>query len=213
MQPSYEQSVNKFIEYRLKTVAAVRPEDYVAVPRLGAVDPRARADSAVWAPQFFRAQWNPHSAVPPPRASFHVARKDTYDLLRHEYEVDGTRVAVVETKAFAMLRLLAPPERLLRMSGSEQLAEVNRIGLAALNVKDVWRRRAPSSTDEALAFSTNPSASLMTMHAWDVRVEAGVYKGELYFLCHKKVSQLVGFESSQHWFSEEFRAKHAGSDR
>ena len=53
----------------------------------------------------------------------------------------------------------------------------------------------------------------MFIHWGAYAIPAGVYKGELYFLCHKKVSQLVGFESSQHWFSEEFRAKHAGSDR
>jgi hypothetical protein len=215
MQPNnFESSVNEFIAYRLETVAKVRPDEYVLMPNMHVLDPRVLADSMGWAQKFFVTHWNPYVVSPPPARSIHVARSDTYDLLKHEYELHGTRVAVLETKAFAMIKVATPSvDRLLRMVGSEQLAEVTRIGLSMLNVTDPWRRRAPSSKDESAAFSTNPALALVTMSSWDERIEAGVYRGELYFLCHKKVSQLLGFESSRHWFSDEFRAKHAGSNR
>ena len=200
-----ENSSNKFIAPKL-TAMNVRMDEYTPLGSLTDVDPDVRASSGGWTTSFFQRGAGPHDVGPPPKVSFHIGT----DLLRCEYTVNKYAVTTVETIAFAIVIIkYENSEHLLRLSPSEQLAEVNRVGASLFNLPDLFRPRLPSSADESVAFSTGPNVELMTMNSWKDRVDAGIRKGELYFLFHKKISQLLGFPGNKGWFSKEFREKHA----
>jgi hypothetical protein len=213
MNPSpetIELNVNRFLRSRLESVSGAGGSDYTSIASLGALDPRVRADSSSWSQRFFVRGASPHDALPPARVSVHFRP----DRVRYEYAVAGTAIVVIEGRHFALVKVdYANIPRLLRMDGSEQLREVNRVGMSLIGVADGWKPRKPSSPDEEIAFSTHPGVNLMTMSSWDRRVEAGVYRKELYFLCHKKEGQFVGFEGGGDWFSDDFRAQRAPGAR
>ena len=201
-----ELDLNRFIAADLHLVGNVRENRYVPVLNAEALDGPVQGSSGGWSYDFFRPAANPTKVVPPSRISVLLS---AHDLLRHDYEAEGMRLTVVEDGGFTMIKVVDPKaDRLLRLSETERLREVNRVGATLLNVRDPFKPRVPSSPDEAAAFSTGPSKDFMTMMFWHMRVDAGIYKGELYFLCYKRISSVGGFRAGGRWFSDEFRAKH-----
>lgn len=178
-------------------VEAVTPGEWRAVPEDADVPEQARAESQYWSDQIFSPEANPHDA-PGARRAIHRAREGTVDLIRHDYRALGLDLSVFEGRNFVLVRiargsldLLALPE-VDRPAAIAQAAEAlfqARLGLERCEV-----------TGEGETFSTG--ANKRSCASWVECVEAGIRRGELWFVCHKRIPQLVGFLNPAQWFDE-----------
>lgn len=172
-----------------QAVEEARAEDFVEVAGVGKLPGAALADSRLWCAEFFRPEAIPYRKELRARHAFHVAREATFDFLRHEYEVGGMPVRVLESRNFTLLRIpRADVSRVPEIAGS----------LLKLTGEFLFSPKTDS-------FSTGPFVHPMSMSSWDQRVDGGVRGGELYFLCYKRVPQRMGFPSATGWFDDEFR--------
>lgn len=166
---------------------ADRASDWVTAD---SVPPAAHADSEMWCARFYRPEANPWNAKLRAKRSFHVARPDTLDLLRHDYTVAGLDLEVVESSMFSILRVLSS----VRASDAPQVA--------ASILAPAWK--FPPLSEGAIA-STNPAAHPMMMRSWTLRADAGIRKGVPWFLGFKRVEQILGYPSATMWFEPQFR--------
>ena len=66
-----------------------------------------------------------------------------------------------------------------------------------------WVFHFPPALQEGARFSTNAEANPRFMWSWADRVDGGIDKGRLYFLCFKKSEATSGrmiTPNGQHWF-------------
>lgn len=199
---SFEGYVNGFIAHRLVSATNVALSAFQNVPDLSRIEPHVRANSATWAEKFFQDRANPHRAANIKVASHAAVGDETYDLIFYEYEAGRFSVRLYESRTFALLFITAPKaDQLLQRSTQERMNDVRHVSAALLNLESDWRPRAPCAPEESLAFSTDPAVNVNAMSSWAQRVDAGVFRGELYFLCYKKLPHTVGFESGQGWLA------------
>ncbi|RMF75393.1 MAG: hypothetical protein D6744_13595, partial [Planctomycetota bacterium] len=144
--------------------------------------------------------------------SIHLATDETSDLLRHEYEVGGRRLVVTEQRNFALVDLPDPGFDPADTDEAAKQDAVRRTAQQILNVAGGERKlefKFPGPLVEGARFSTNAAADPRTLGDWSQRVDGGIREGKLWFLFFKKHPQRVGFEDSQDWFSDSFRAQFA----
>jgi hypothetical protein len=193
-------------------LAAVdRAERYTPVRDLGELPPQALASSGFWCASLFPSCADPHEPALSARVSVHVATADTLDLLKHDYVVNGISVALIEGRNFALLRVARESADVLARASAERTEEIRRIAAAifgGVNRHRVWNFELPKAIEEGATFSTDPSANPLLIATWRDRIDGGIRGGCLYFLCYKRVSQIVGFWNAREWFDEEFRARH-----
>lgn len=164
-----------------------RAGDWVTADSLS---PAARADSEMWCARFYRPEAGPWNAKLRARRSYHVARPDTLDLLRHDYTVAGIDLEIVESRMFSLARVLTS----MRAGDAPQFA--------ASILAPAWK--FPPVSEGGIA-STNPSAHPMMMKSWTLRADAGIRRGVLWFLGFKRVEQILGYASPTTWFEEPYR--------
>lgn len=170
-------------------VEEARAEDFVEVAGVEGLPATALADSRLWCAEFFRPQADPYRKELRARHAFHAARGATFDFFRHEYEVGGMPVRVLESRNFTLIRVPG--------------ADVSRVpGIAGSLLKLTGEFLFSPKTD---AFSTGPFVHPMSMGSWTQRVDGGVRGGELYVLCYKRIPQRLGFGSATGWFGDKFR--------
>jgi hypothetical protein len=193
-------------------LAAVdRAETYTPIRDLAELSPQARASSGFWCASFFPSYADPHEPTLSATVGVHLATPDTLDLLKHDYVVNGLSVALIESRNFALLRVARESADILARAPAERAEEICRIAAALFGGEDrqcVWTFQLPKAIEEGATFSTNPLANPLLIATWGDRIDGGIRRGCLYFLCYKRVSQIVGFWNAREWFDEEFRAKH-----
>ncbi len=199
----------------LASVDRVRPEEYTALASFDEVPAQARADSYYWSDCFFSPQASPHTPDADVRHQIHLATRDTCDLLRHEYAVCGIRLVVIESRNFTLIQVQEPSaEELLGHRKPECGAEVLRLAGILLNRScdsgdfdsGPATFQLPATFSGDCVFSTNCSADPLVLPCWFDRIDAGIHSGSLFFLCYKKISQLVGFFNAQQWFEDNARS-------
>jgi hypothetical protein len=195
-------------------LAAVdRAEKYVPIRDRGELPPQALASSCYWCAAFFPSCADPHDAALSAEISAHVATADTPDLLRYAYVVNGVPVDLLESRNFALLRVARASVDVLALPPAERAKEIQRIAAAIFSSVDrqqAWSFVLPKKIEEGTTFCTDPSANPLLLATWSERIDGGIHHGSLYFLCYKRVAQIVGFWNAQEWFDEAFRAKHRG---
>lgn len=193
-------------------LAAVdRAEAYTPLRDLTELPPQALASSGFWCASLFPACADPHEPALSARCSVHVATADTLDLLKHDYVVNGISVALIESRNFALLRVARENADILAQAASKRAEEIRRVAAAIFGGADgqpVPAFELPKKIEEGVTFSTAPSANPLLIATWRERIDGGIHHEGLYFLCYKRISQMVGFWNGQEWFDEEFRAKH-----
>jgi hypothetical protein len=192
-------------------LAAVdRAESYTPVRDLDELPPQALADSGFWCASFFPSCADPHEPALSARPFVHVATPDTPDLLKFDYVVNGISVALIESRNFALLRVTRESADVLARASAERAEEIRRVVAAIFGGAEppcVGTFELPKAIEEGATFSTAASANPLLLTTWRDRVDGGIHHGCLYFLCYKRVSQLVGFWNEREWFDEEHRAK------
>ena len=197
--PPTDASANRFLASILRELDKAPPASWTRITGLSEVDRSELGYVVNWDHRLFRAGLAPYEAQPEAVVSVHFDP----DLLRQEYETAGMRLAVVETRGSALIQVLsADASRLLGLKPPDRLQAISRIGTTLLDVRGPWLSRTPSSAHEAAAYSTAPDRWTMGMNAWDDRVDAGIYRGQLYYLCYKRISQMFGFPSSDGWLAK-----------
>lgn len=183
----------------LEALDRAGPQDYVkdwdAIPDAE----RVRRDSEAWCGRFLRPAFDPYRQSGQVRRSASPAKPDTYDVLRHEYTVQGMRVEVLETVQFTVLRF--ENRTLLQLPEEEKRRTISRVATAILYLPGEFR--FPPDTAEGALFSTHPEANPITLRAWTDRVDGGIRQGRLFFVCYKRIEPTDGkpiFLNGQHWF-------------
>ena len=187
----------------------VGPADYHSVDDLAAVSGQARADSRHWAHSFFSPAASPHQAAKV-RHSVHLARADTPDLLRHEYAFGGLDLEVIESRSFTLIRIAPAALDVLALPEAERPRAVKRAAESLLHLEGAhhkWDFQLPALLAEGVRFSTNPAADPLGMRHWHERADGGIRRRALYFLCFKKIGQILGYHDVQRWFDDDFRAR------
>jgi hypothetical protein len=188
-----------------------RAEKYTPLHDLAELPPQALASSGFWCASLFPSCADPHEPALSARVSVHVATADTLDLLKHDYVVNGISVALIESRSFALLRVARESADVLAQVPSRRGEEIRRVAAVVFGSTDQQPAPAfklPRAIQEGVRFSTAPSAHPLLIATWRARVDGGIHHGCLYFLCYKRISQIVGFWNTREWFDDEFRAKH-----
>lgn len=185
----------------------IPPARYTPLVSVDELKGRVNSPGKCWA--LFRPEADPYKVDPPAKAAFHVDP----DRLRLEYEALGMRILVVQDPNLTLVRVIsADVRRLLQMKPDEQIAAISRIFDLLFKLKPWgrWVPRLPFSSDEALAFSTNPSYGIIPMGGpWGSRVDSGVFKGELYYMLYESYEgKWLFYAPPTGWFSKEFLAEH-----
>jgi hypothetical protein len=197
---------NRFLNAWLQGVLSTPPTDWVVLAGLEELPRQARAESESWARRFFRPVADPYRAAPPPRVSVHLSP----DRIRLEHQTLGMQLRVDQNAAYTLVRVPSvDAESLAQMKPEEQASVVNRIGALLFQSPTPWIARQRSSEQETVAFSTSPETEILSMPSWRSRIDAGVFRGQLYYMFYERIDQLIGFPSGETWFDPEFRARHA----
>ena len=125
--------------------------------------------------------------------------------------VNGISVTLIESRNFALLRVARENADVLAQAASRRGEEIRRVAAAIFGSSDQQPApvfRLPKRIEEGTTFSTAPSANPLLITTWRDRIDGGIHHEGLYFLCYKRISQIVGFWNGREWFDEEFRAKH-----
>ncbi|MFS8070633.1 MAG: hypothetical protein ACMG6S_30070 [Byssovorax sp.] len=193
-------------------LAAVdRAEEYTPVRDLAELPPQALASSGFWCASLFPACADPYEPDVSSRVSVHLAKAGTLDLLKHDYVVNDIPVTLIESRSFALVRVARENADVLALAEAKRGEEISRIAAAVFGGTDQQPApsfKLPKTIKEGSTFSTNPWANPLLIATWRDRIDGGIHHECLYFLCYKRVSQIVGFWNEREWFDEEFRAKH-----
>ncbi len=193
-------------------LAAVdRAEKYTPVRDLAELPPQALASSGFWCASLFPSCADPYEPEVSARVSVHLATAGTLDLLKHDYVVNGISVTLIESRSFALVQVARENADVLAQAGAKRGEEIHRVAAAIFGSTDQQPAptfKLPKAVEERSTFSTNPWANPLLIATWRDRIDGGIRHECLYFLCYKRISQLVGFWNEREWFGEEFRAKH-----
>ena len=199
----------------LASVDRVKPEEYTEVASFDDAPAQARADSYYWSDCFFSPPASPHFPGADVRHLIHPSTEDTYDLLRHEYTVGEIRLLVIESRSFTLIQVQEPSVgEILSRSEPDLGAEIHRLAGILLNMScstgDLDSApstfQLPATLSEGCAFSTNEGANPHLLPCWSDRIDAGIRADRIFFLCYKRISQLVGFFNDQQWFEDDSRS-------
>jgi hypothetical protein len=182
--------------------------DFVPVAGPRALPDDLRVDSRMWCRRFFAPVGDPHLVAKAALAA--RTASGAPDLLRHEYAMEGFHVIAVESRSFTVVQISPTTGRFDALAEDAKKAFVQRAAETLLNLRDSqhsWTVPVPDRLPEGVRFSTNPDQDLLLMFNWTSRMDGGVLGGKPYFLLFKKVDQIVGFYSDEHWFDDEFRAR------
>jgi hypothetical protein len=176
---------------------------------LAGLDGDVRARSQRWCNEQLAAEASPYVKGRKVRTSAHAGnegtdtRKVSIDLVRHHYDIDELAVEVVEARSFTMIRLAAG--KALQGSPSARAAEIQRQARRLLS--HPWVFKFPEAIDEGVRFSSNPDLDPDILPSWTARGDAGIRGGKLWFLCFRRVPDIIGYWSDLQWFPDDFREK------
>jgi hypothetical protein len=213
-EESMEAEEDELVRDWLASVDRVKPEEYTTLASFDDAPAQARADSYYWSDCFFSPEASPHLPGADVGHQIHQATEDTWDLLRHEYAVGGIRLLVIESRNFTLIQVQEPSaEEILSRSEPERGAEILRIASVLLNMSghdgDLDSTpptfQLPSTISGECAFSTNCDADPHLIPFWGDRIDAGIHCDHIFFLCYKRISQIVGFFNAQQWFEADSR--------
>jgi hypothetical protein len=170
----------------------------------------AGRESLLWSDQFFAAEAHPYLELNRARHSIHAATEDTFDLIRHDYGAAGYSLTVIETINFTQVRIADSAAAILGLSCEEAVTAVQTMVAAILNWMaegPPWVFQLPQRLADGVTFSTNPDAHPFGLASWRERADGGIRGGYVYFLCFKKVPEILGYRNSQQWFDEDLRKR------
>jgi hypothetical protein len=193
------------VEEWLAMVERVPREAFTEALDFEQISGPARADSWFWSDSIFAEDARPHDAALGCWHGFHVATADIPDLLRHEYKAQGLDLIVTESRNFVLVQVAQSSLNILALSSRDRAAAIERVARLIFRESDAKALTLPPRIDEGTTFSSNVNADPARLACWNERLEGGIRKGSLYFLCYKKTSQRAGYENAMQWFDDEFR--------
>ncbi|HEV3027270.1 MAG TPA: hypothetical protein VG457_06830, partial [Planctomycetota bacterium] len=63
----------------------------------------------------------------------------------------------------------------------------------------------PGTIEEGVQFTSNPDVPPDETFSWRERGDGGIRAGRLWFLCTRRIPDIVGFHNGMQWFSDGFR--------
>ncbi len=207
----------ELISQWLEAIRRPNPGDYGGLRDFRELPDGARVEqnSRFWSQKFFTDAANPYLQKPAAPCSTHPATTDTFDVLRHEYDIFGQHLIVDETVNVILVTVEQPLESFLNQPEQQKHHEINRIAglllrmrgtMVAPNLQDApyrWTFRFPTTIGNGMRFSTNAQEDPARMWSWASRMDGGIYNDRLYFLCFKQRESTSGkilVPDGRHWF-------------
>jgi hypothetical protein len=178
----------------------VKDEDFTWCRAFDEVPAAARADSWSFCDRVFTAEASPHEA-PGAQWGFHAGE---LDLVRHECQVRGLDLSVLEGRNFILVEVRFGDRGVLDLPPSERPAAIRRAAQALLRPPYLGGAHAlaiPAQVEEGAFFSSDPAVDPALLSRWSQRVDGAVRGGQLYLVCYKKHGQRVGFAHAGQWFA------------
>ena len=153
----------------------------------------------------FRQDRNPHLASLGVERAYHAGQShsESWDFLRHTFVVDGIQLMVFDGVNEALVVIRGIAEQLISVSPSARIDIVARTAAILFNPPwsvATWMPRSAAPTELAdMALSTARGESVI--HPSDTRMDAGVWRGDLFFLYHKvhNRQRLPRMRDPQNW--------------
>ena len=174
---------------------------------LAGLDADVRAGSQLWCDDHLTPDASPYVNGRKVRTLAHGSTETetsvTIDLVRHQYEIGDLPVEVVEGRNFTLIRLTAP--KVLQGTAAARGAEIHR--LARLLLSQPWTFQLPPAIEVGARFSSAPDRNQDSMGSWKDRGDGGIRNGKLWFLCFRRIPDIMGYWNDCQWFPDDFRAK------
>lgn len=157
------------------------------------------ADSQYWCDRVLAAGLSPHDAT----CARRFVHAGEADMLRHDYTAAGMDLTIVESRNSLLVRVSRGSLDLTAIPEADRPAVIARTAAALF--------RAPlrfchcDGVREGELFCTDFTADPALVASWAERADGVVAGGALWFVCYKRVSQLVGFANPSQWFSDAAR--------
>ncbi|MFT3766427.1 MAG: hypothetical protein QM820_13080 [Minicystis sp.] len=177
----------------------VAEDGWACVRDLSEVPAQVRADSVYWCDHVLLPEVNPHD-LPDVEHAMHYGDGRSPDLIRHMYTAKGLDLDVVEGRNFLCVRVSRRSLDVLALPDGERPAAVSRAA-AAIFREPLTFCHCDSVADGSI-FCTDACADPRVLTSWTERAEGGIRGGELWFICYKRIAQLVGFSNPAQWFSD-----------
>jgi hypothetical protein len=188
------------IDAWLAAVDDVAPSEWKPIADIAELPAQARAESRYWCDQIFCPGANPYEAPCVTRA-VRCGAGSAPDLLRHDYAAEGLLLHVIEGRNFLLVHVDRKSLDVPALPEGERAAAVSRVAQTIFRAPLSFCHCAPP--DDGALFCTDACADPLLAASWAERAEGGVRRGELWFACYKRVSQLVGFWNPAQWFCDE----------
>lgn len=184
----------------LAAVDEVAEDGWACVRDLSEVPAHVRADSVYWCDHVLLPEVNPHD-LPDVEHAIHYGDGRSPDLVRHLFTAKGLDLDIVEGRNFLRVRVARRSVDVLALPEGERPAAVSRAAAA------IFRQPLTFCHCDVVAdgsiFCTDSCVDPRVLASWTERAEGGIRGGELWFICYKRISQLVGFANPTQWFSDE----------
>ena len=186
------ESSNRNIARALNRIGASRRKGMATITYadLLAMSPGFMSGVNFWDGLFFNNDAAPRRAVPPPSVSFCFDDSGREDLVVLEYTVGPNPVVVVASPGYTLTVLPRTGAMLKSLDTPLQIAAIRKLAEQLFTpwfAKQPWQTRPPSSADDGVAFAymTDPSQWPFTVRSFQLRIDAGVWEGQVYFLFYR----------------------------
>ena len=162
-------------------------------------------------PPLFQSDRHPYVPELFARRSYFVGDKGFGDFLLHEYAFDRLAIVVFEGVNEVLVRLPGQGKALVPMSPVARVAEVRRFAEKLL--ADPWRtaqwhERGGGGETAGIAYTTEPIASLQGASVGRVRMDAGVWDDDLYYVYYRTRDEQRGLRRKHiRWFDKGEKGK------
>lgn len=192
----------------LKSVAQVPLKTFTVIDSFQDFPAKVRGDSSLWSERFFSDLAHPHQQKDKVTYGIHIATDSTPDLILYQYRVKDLDLTVVESVNFTLIFVGGVTLfNALERSRPDLISHAAETILSMKDSDHQWSFQFPEKLEDNAMFSTNPNIDPFAMHSWMDRADGGIYRRVLYFLLFKKIPDRVGYQNTQNWFDQAFRAK------
>lgn len=154
------------------------------------------ADSQHWCDRVLAEGVSPHDAGEVRR----FVHRGEVELLRYDYTAAGLFLTLVESRNALLLRVDPRSLDILAVPEADRPAAVARA--AASLFRAPLRFEGCAVEGAGTLFCTDVTADPALAASWSARADGVCSGGALWFVCYKRIGQMVGFANPAQWFSD-----------
>ena len=188
----------------LGALEKIDPGRFLPVEVFEDIPGRVYFESRHWGHMLFHPKTDPHAPDNAAKHSYYVAADEAdYDLLRHEYTLDGVPVTVTEARTFVLVAFGDTGAA----AGSDPLVEAATMAAQTLSLPPQVQFHWIEGESPYRLLSTSPGTPISRMADWSERIDgvAAADSRGVSLFCYKIKPRNSGMLDTASWFPDEFR--------